>query len=218
MLMTLEKNRAEFGGSNGAESSESERPQGFSVSWGKTYWSTIDANGNMTQDDKYSYTWDAENRLVQVNFLNPQPTAKPDTVQMAYDGIGRRISITELHGTTVLTAKTFVWCGKDLCQQRNVTGHTVTNQFFTFGEQINGTNYYYTTDSLGSVREMTDSSGVVHANYDYDIYGRQTKLSGDLDGDFGYTGFYEEKTLCLDLTWYRAYDPKRKVVKQRSIG
>jgi signal peptidase I len=42
----------------------------------------------------------AENRLVQVTFNNPQPTSKTDTVQMTYDGIGRRVAITELHGTT----------------------------------------------------------------------------------------------------------------------
>jgi RHS repeat-associated protein len=128
---------------------------------------------------------------------------------MTYDGIGRMVSITELHGTTTITAKTFVWCNQYLCQTRDSTGHSVTNQFFTTGEQINGTNYYYTKDHLGNVREMTDSGGVVHASYDYDIFGRQTKISGDLDSDFGYTGFYVEKTICLDLTWFRAYDSEK---------
>jgi RHS repeat-associated protein len=146
---------------------------------------------------------------VQVNFLNPQPPTKPDTVQMTYDGMGRRVGITELHGTTTLTAKTFVWSGTQLCQERDSTGHTVAKQFFNQGEQIGGTNYYYPSDYLGSVRQMTDSSGAVHANYDYDIYGRQTKLSGDLDSDYGYAGLYAYKTLCLDLTWFRAYDPEK---------
>jgi hypothetical protein len=77
-----------------------------------------------------------------------------DTVQMAYDGWGRRVSIIESHGTTVLTVKTFVWCAGNLCQERDSTGHTVTKQFFDLGEQINGTNYYDTFDHLGSVREM----------------------------------------------------------------
>jgi RHS repeat-associated protein len=128
---------------------------------------------------------------------------------MSYDGLSRRVSITELHGTTVITANTDVWCGTDVCQERDITGHTVTKQFFSLGEQINGTNYYFACDYLGSVREMTDASGVVHANYDYDAFGRQTKLSGDLDSDFGYTAFGIEKTLCLDLTWARVYDPEK---------
>ena len=151
----------------------------------------------------------AENRLVQVTFLNPQPANKVDTVQMTYDGMDRRTSITELHGTTVLTSKSLFWSGKNLCQERDSTGHTITKQFFNQGEQINGTNYYYAKDHLNNVREMTDSNGVVHANYDYDAFGRQTKLLGDLDSDFGYTGFYIERTLCLDFTKFRAYDPEK---------
>lgn len=59
------------------------------------------------------------------------------------------------------------------------------------------------------IREMTDSSGTIHARYDYDPWGRSTKLSGDLDADFGYTGMYVNKTTGLDLTLFRAYDPEK---------
>ena len=170
---------------------------------------SYDANGSLSSDNTYSYTYDAENRLIQVNFLNPQPVTKPDTVQMTYDGMSRRVGVTELHGTTVINAYTYVWCGVNSCQERDGTGHTINKQFFNQGEQINGTNYYFACDHLGSVREMTDSNGVVHANYDYDPFGRQTKLSGDLDSDIGYTGFGIEKTLCLDLTMFRVYDPEK---------
>ena len=160
----------------------------------------------------FSFSFDqpvAENRLISVSFLNPQPPTVADTVQMAYDGVGRRVSITESHGTSVLTAKTFVWCQADLCQERDNTGHTVTKQYFGLGEQINGTNYFFTKDHLGSVREMTDSSGTIRANYDYDPFGRQIILSGDKNSDFGYTGFYMERTANLDLTWFREYDANK---------
>jgi RHS repeat-associated protein len=130
-----------------------------------------------------------------------------NNIQMTYDGKGRRESITELHGSTVLTAKTFVWCDEDLCQERDVAGHVVTKQFFDKGEQISGTNYYWVTDQLGSVREMTDSGGTLHASYDYDPWGRQAKLSGDVEPDFGFTHFYVNLSSYLDLTHYRAYDP-----------
>jgi len=207
--MTLQKTRENFTGFDGVETCESETPQGYSVSWSETNQRTIDPNGNLIQDDKYSYVWDAENRLIQVNFLNPQATNNPDTVQMTYDGRGKRVGITELHGTTVLTAKTFVWQDWSLAQERDVTGHTVTKQFFSFGEQINGTNYYVVRDHLGSIREMTDSNGTIHANYDYDIFGRQTKLSGDLNADFGYAHYYNYQTTCQYLTVFRVYDPEK---------
>ena len=208
MLTTLEKNRAEFWGSNGAEIPESERPQGFSVSWGKTYWSTIDANGNLVKDDTKTYTWDAQNRLIQINWINPQPVSMVDTVQMTYDGFGRRVNITEL---------TWDHCfnGKDLClvmgQSFAKKGqHWACNCETVFHSWVNKlvtNNYFYTLDHLGNIREMTDSSGAIHASYDYDAFGRQVKLSGDLESDFGYAGYYNYETTNQYLTWYRVYDP-----------
>ncbi len=168
-----------------------------------------DANGSLLSDNKYTYQWDAANRLVQINVLNPQPPTMTDTITFTYDGKSRCVGITESHGSTVLTAKTFVWCGEKLCQQRDVTGHTVVNQFFDQGEQISGTNYYFAKDNLGSVREMTDSSGNVQASYDYDSWGRQAVLSQAVTADFGYAGYYVNKTTGLDLTHYRAYDTEK---------
>jgi len=172
-----------------------------------------DADGNLIQDDQKTYQWDAANRLVSVSYINPQPVTVADSVTFQYDGMGRRTAIAESHNGTVLAAKTFVWCGLTLCQERDVTGKTITKRFFGLGEQIingtSGTNYYYTKDHLGSVREMTDSSGNLQAQYDYDAYGKQKQIAGTLQADFGYTGFYLEKAAGLDLTLFRAYDPEK---------
>ena len=78
--------------------------------------------------------------------------------------------------------------------------------FFAHGEQISGVNYYFTRDHLGSVREMTDGSGTIQARYDYDPYGRRTKISGGLDADFAFTGDYYHAASGLYLTLFRAYD------------
>ena len=99
-----------------------------------------------------------------------------------------------------------MWCGTELCEERDSTGTNVTKRFFGQGEQISGANYYFTRDHLGSVQDMTDSSGTVHAAYDYDPYGRMVKLSGDKDADFAYTGDYYHNNSSLSLTLYRAYD------------
>jgi len=207
MVMTLEKNRAEFWGSNRAESPEREKPQGFSVSRGKTYWSTIDANGNETSSQQYKYSWDAKNHLVGISWINPQPPTMTDNITFTYDGNDHCVGIVENHGSTVLTSKTFVWCGDRLCQERDSTGHTVTKQFFDLGEQINGTNYYFAKDHLRSIREVVDGSGNVQASYDYDPYGRQAVLSQAVTADFGYAGMYANKSSGLNLTVFRVYDP-----------
>jgi RHS repeat-associated protein len=52
---------------------------------------------------------------------------------------------------------------------------------------------------------MTDGSGAIQARYDYDPYGRRTKVSGSLDSDFGYTGHYAHEPTGLELAPYRAY-------------
>ena len=169
-----------------------------------------DKNGNMLTDGVKNYLWDAANRLISISYLNPQPNNFADNIVMSYDGFGRRTAITERHGSAILTAKTFIWSIGKLCQERDGSGLTVTKQFFPQGERIGSSNYYFAFDHLGSVREMVDSSGVsVRASYNYDAWGRQVKIMGDLDSDFGYSDFYVNRTSGLDLTWYRAYDPDK---------
>ncbi len=212
MTMTLEKNRVEFEGLEGVESPESETGKGYSVSWGKRKWSTIDANGNLIKDGEKTYTWDAANRLISVAYINPQPATSADNVTFQYDGFGRRTAITENHGNTVINSWTFVWCAGLLCEQRDSTGSIVVKRFFDQGEYIvsGSTKYFYTFDHLGSVREMVDSSGVsIQAQYDYDSYGRQTQLAGTQKAGFGYTSFFVEPATMLNLTWFRVYDPNK---------
>lgn len=75
-------------------------------------------------------------------------------------------------------------------------------------EQIGGTNYYYTRDHLGSVREMTDGSGNVVAALSYDQFGRPTRLQGTSpEPSFGYAGMYLHQRSGLNLAVNRAYNP-----------
>ncbi len=88
---------------------------------------------------------------------------------------------------------------------------TVTKKYFAQGEQriVSGTatNYFYTFDHLGSIREIIASDGsTISARYSYDPYGRSTKVSGSIDCDFQFAGMYFHATSGLNLTKYRAYD------------
>jgi RHS repeat-associated protein len=90
----------------------------------------------------------------------------------------------------------------------------VTQRFFAQGFQTLApysslpASFYYTNDHLGSIREVLDATGTLRARYDYDAWGQRTKLSGDLDADFGFTGHLHHKPTGLILTHYRAYDPR----------
>jgi RHS repeat-associated protein len=162
-----------------------------------------DANGNMTNDGAgLTYEYDAANRTTAIN------RGTTNRTEFTYDGYGRRVQVVEKQSGLLVSKKTFLWCGGTLCEERDSSGATVTKRFFGRGEQVFGTNYFFTTDHLGSVREMTDGAGLIHARYDYDPYGRRTKLSGDMDADFGYTGhFMVASQPDHALTQYRLYRP-----------
>jgi len=162
-------------------------------------------SGNSPSLPARTYEWDAENRLTAVNY-----TGTSGRIQFQYDGIGRRVRITEFQGASVTSDIRFVWRGLALAEARDITGSTVQKRYFGQGMQaITGTapgSYYYLRDHIGSVRLMADATGAIRAGYDYDAYGRQTKLAGDLDSDFGFTGHYFHQGSALHLALYRAYN------------
>jgi len=89
---------------------------------------------------------------------------------------------------------------------RDNSGGTVTKRYFAQGVQDNGSGYFEARDHLGSSRELIDSGGTVRARYDYDAWGRRTKVGGDKDADFGYAGQYQHSSSGLGLTRFRGFD------------
>jgi RHS repeat-associated protein len=154
-----------------------------------------DANGNLTNDGNGKvYAYNAANELISV-------TQGGTVTGFAYDGAGRRVQETS-NGALV---KQWVWCSLVRpCEERDGSNN-VTKRFYGHGEQIAGANYYFTTDHLGSIREMTNSAGGLVARYDYDPYGRRTLVNGTDLADFGFTGFYHDQATGLDFSATRAY-------------
>ena len=163
---------------------------------------TFDANGNLSKDTAgNTYSWDAKDEMVGITYAAGGNTA------FTYDGFGRRVKIVETNAAgTVTSTKQFVWLGSGMAEERDANNN-VTKRFYAQGEQIAGASYYYTRDHLGSVREMTNSSGVIQARYDYDPYGKATLVQGTLASDFQYAGYYAHAPSGLNLTKFRAYDP-----------
>lgn len=166
-----------------------------------------DFNGNLTSKsagaNTTNYEWDAADRLIAINIGTHRTEIK-------YDALSRKADLIEKESGSIVSEKRFLWCGNDLCEERDSDGGTVTKRFFGQGEQrVGGSDaglYCYTRDHLGSVREVTDASGVVHARYDYGVWGEQSKIAGDLDCDFAFTGFYLHSRSGLNFSRTRAYD------------
>jgi len=163
---------------------------------------TYDANGNMTSDSTRTFEWDAENRLLAVN----NGTLRSE---FTYDGLSRRIRIIEKNNAVETSNTRFLWCGEEICEERDSTGASTTKRFFAQGEQQGADTFFYKRDHLGSIRELveTTTAATVRARYEYDPYGRVTKVSGVKDASFTFTGHYPHAPSGLLLTYFRAYDP-----------
>jgi RHS repeat-associated protein len=131
--------------------------------------------------------------------------------EFTYDGLSRRVAIRQLVNGSEVSRRRFVWCGDEICEERDGTG-AVTKRFFPQGMKVESGpaagNYYYTRDHLGSIRELIDGSGNVRARYEYDPWGRRTRLTGDMETDFGFAGMFWSAEANLSLTHFRAYDPE----------
>jgi RHS repeat-associated protein len=178
----------------------------MTVSSGTNRTLSYDLDGNLTGDGTKTYEWDAANRLLAINY-----TGTSNRTEFTYDGLSRKVKIVEKTGNTVTGAKTFVWDGLGIAEERN-NSNKVTRKHYPQGVQFVSYNpttttpYFYMRDHLGSVREMTYGTGAIKARYDYDPWGNRTKLGGGLDADFGFTGHYYHPPSNLHLAFYRAYD------------
>ena len=133
-------------------------------------------------------------------------------VIFAYDGMSRRTKITELSNGTVTSKKLYFWLGGSIVCERDglVSGFPITKRYFGQGVLQGTTKLFYTTDHLGSVRELVDDAGTVQAQYRYSTYGERTKETGNLDSDWGYAGLWHHTPSGLDLATYRLYDAANK--------
>ena len=158
----------------------------------------------MTSDGTNSYLWDAANRMIKITYPGTNNFSS-----FAYDGLGRNVSIVETTAGSVTSTKQFVWARDKMrpyqaCEERDGSG-VLTKKFFDRGQMNSSTKYFYNRDHLGSIREMTDNTGVVQAQYSFDPYGQITKILETVPSDFGYAGYYSHSRSGLNLTLMRAY-------------
>jgi len=161
---------------------------------------THDAEGNLLSDGRYVFTWDARNRMSTV--------AEAATVwNFTYDGANRRIS----EAKNGQNQRKWVWEGTDIREERLENG---TKYCFWMGgvEICNANNQQigkrlFIADHLGSTRVVVNgTTGTTTASYDFNPWGKRTRISGTEDWSGGYTGHLWHES-GLSLAVYRPYDP-----------
>lgn len=168
-----------------------------------------DDNGNLTRKTLLAtgnythYTYDAENRLIKVeDFVAGNPTAA-FTSTYRYDGLGRRIEKVA-NGQT----RRYVYDNEDILLEYDDTNTLLARYTHGpgFDEPIAVTKgsatYFYHQDGLGSVTDLTDSTGTTVKSYSYDAYGNILESPGTVEQPYAYTG--REFDAESGLFYYRA--------------
>ena len=134
------------------------------------------SNGNLANDGRYAYTWDALNRLVQVNHAGAGFVSA-----YVYDALNRRIR--KSLGATFTDYLYSGWrCIEDRDSSNNLIAQYIWGIYLdelvqmqtyaaTGSQSLAAGTYYPLVDLLYRTTALTDSSGNIVEAYDSDAYG-----------------------------------------------
>lgn len=139
-----------------------------------------DLDGNLTQDDQWDYTWDAENRLISMetrpDLISPNANviaaADARRIEFTYDYLGRRVQKLVRSGwngtsfATVLSTTRFIYNGWNLIAEYTVSSSStlILDRSFTWGIDLSGSGSG--AGGVGGLLLMQDSSGQFEYGYD----------------------------------------------------
>ena len=105
---------------------------------------TYDADGNLTQDDRFNYAYDDENRLVSVMPTNPIYGSR--AIENAYDHRNRRIRkvVKSYDGSSwnVTETSLFIWDGWNLKSKSQCVRNGVPIFLVFDGQALSGSGFY----------------------------------------------------------------------------
>lgn len=158
-----------------------------------------DAAGNLTSDGSHSYTYDAENRLVQVD--------GGSTATYVYDALGRRVEKTTSAGSIgyiydLAGRVSTEWCGPCGSYTGWGAGYMYVNGQM-LAQYKYGTTQFMHKDHVGSTRLVSNLNQSIADNLDYLPYGEQ--ISGASVTTHEFTGDERDAETGLDHTWFRQY-------------
>jgi len=159
-----------------------------------------DADGNLTNDGRWSYTWDAENRLIGMTVnTNVGPQYQ---LNFAYDPQGRRIQKLVTTGGVPTYTNNFLYDGWNLVAEIGPNNSLI--RYYVWGTDLSGsaqgaggvggllevsyhgaaaTNAFVAYDGNGNVTALINAAdGTLLANYDYGPFGEVIRATGPARG------------------------------------
>ena len=185
---------------------------------------SYDSGGNGTGDSVYSYTFDAENRIITASGMTGGPYC------YTYDGNGLRVEKANANGGSCTSSPTV-----DVLYWRNIAGNTIAETdgtgstsnssyheyIFFAGRRVarsdpsSGTQYYYFADHLGSTRAVAEvdsanspTDGTVCWLADYYPYGQEINYTTTCSQNYKFTGYERDAETGLDYAFARYYNDR----------
>ena len=172
---------------------------------------TYDANGNTIQKDDNGvvtdYSYNVEDRLVEVTTNNPQPT----TSNYYYVPLERRLW-KEVGGIRTY----FVYSDEGLAGEYDSGGQEIRTYGWIPGSgwstdplfvRIGGIYYWYRNDHLGAPQKIVTTSGAVVWSAIYDSFGKCHIATETITNNLRFPGQYHDSETGLYYNLNRYYDP-----------
>lgn len=131
------------------------------ISGGLSFTPQYDGNGNLLNDDKHTFIYDLNNRMI---------SADNNAVIFKYDALGRRIAKNDID---------YYYIGDQMVEEYKsgelsasyLYGNNIDEALqMTRGDKL----YYYHTNHLGSTMVFTNNEGKIVECVTYDVYGAPT--------------------------------------------
>ena len=196
-----------------------------------------DSDGNLTNDGRFAYFWDAENRLIAAEELTAPSVRGRVRVEYRYDSQSRRFRKLVYTRNADLWSLTsdifFLYDGWNLIREerRPDAKSRTMNYAYTWGLDLSGSaqgaggiggllaasyghtsavaSVFYTFDGNGNVSDLIADNGTSAAHYEYDPFGSTLVATGPLarENMFRFSTKYTEEETGLVYYGYRYYAP-----------
>jgi len=172
------------------------------------YSPVYDADGNLTNDGRWDYAWDAENRLIQMKTTQSISTNYDEVIlDFTYDWRGRRISKKVTKNGSVIKDLRFVYDDWNLIAELDGANSNALVRTYTWGMDLSGS--LQGAGGVGGLLSMEVSDG---ASMD--------TVFPSYDGNGNIIAWSESKSGASDnpVLQRRDYDPFGNLLSKQDLG
>jgi len=195
---------------------------------------TFDADGNVTSDGRWNYSWDAENRLISMVAQASLPDAAKKKLEFVYDYQGRRIQkkVYNWNGGSYVLASTLNCIYDQWNKIAELDGSGNLVQSYVWGLDLSGsmqgaggvggllavtvhgsplTAHFVAYDGNGNVAALVNATdGKISAEYEYGPFGEPLRATGTMAkaNPFRFSTKYQDQETGLLYYGFRYYNPQ----------